>query len=102
MAHLFDTDSISGLLRRRPAPGYVEWLGRVPREDQFTSAVVVGELYKGAVRARTPERHPTAIDGRVLTAVTPLPYDVAVARVTGRCGRGWRSAARSWPMTISC
>lgn len=84
MAYLFDTDAVSEVLRRQPAPGYVEWLGRVPREEQFTSAIVVGDLYKGAFRARTPERHLTAIDERVLTAVTPLPYDVAVARVYGR------------------
>lgn len=82
-AYLFDTDAISEVLRRRPAPRYLEWLRRVPREDQFTSAVVVGELFKGAYRARDRERHLAAIDERVLSAVTPLPYDVAVARVYG-------------------
>ncbi len=48
MAFLFDTDAISEVLRRRPLPGYVRWLSGVPRAEQFTSAVVVGELFKGA------------------------------------------------------
>jgi predicted nucleic acid-binding protein len=47
MAFLFDADAISELLRRRPAPSYIEWLATIPREDQYTSAVVIGELYKG-------------------------------------------------------
>jgi len=51
MAFLFDTDAISELLRPRPATAYVAWIMKVAREEQFTSAVVVGELYKGAYRS---------------------------------------------------
>lgn len=84
MAYLFDTDAISELLRPRPLAPYVRWLSTVPREDQFTSAVTVGELYKGAYRSRQVERHLTNIEERILPAVTTLPYDVATARVFGR------------------
>jgi predicted nucleic acid-binding protein len=83
MAYLFDTDAISEVLRPRPLGGYVEWLARVPREEQFTSAVTVGELYKGAYRSPARERHLANIEGRVLPAVTVLPYDVATAQVFG-------------------
>lgn len=81
---LFDTDAISELLRPRPLPRYVEWLQTVRREDQYTSAVTVGELFKGAYWSRARERHLTSIEDRVLPAVTVLPYDVATARVFGR------------------
>lgn len=84
MAFLFDTDAISELLRPHPLPRYVEWLESVRREDQFTSAVTVGELFKGAYRSREKERHLKNIDERVLPAVTVLPYDVATARVFGQ------------------
>jgi len=84
MAFLFDTDAISELLRPRPATAYVEWIMRVAREEQFTSAVVIGELYKGAYRSRDRERHLTNIEQRVLPAVTVLPYDMAIAKVFGR------------------
>lgn len=83
MAFLFDTDAISELLRSRPLPSYVRWLGQIPREEQFTSAVVVGELYKGAYRSPARERHLANIERRVLPAMTVLPYDTASARVFG-------------------
>ncbi|MBT4497002.1 MAG: type II toxin-antitoxin system VapC family toxin [Gemmatimonadetes bacterium] len=84
MAFLFDTDAISELLRPRPLIGYIEWLQKRPREEQFTSSVVIGELYKGAYRSSARERHLDNIKKRVLPAVTVLPYDVATARVYGK------------------
>jgi hypothetical protein len=46
MAYLFDTDAISELLRPRPLSGYVRWLGQIPREAQYSSAVTLGELFR--------------------------------------------------------
>lgn len=97
MRYLFDTDAISELLRPRPLPTYVEWLREVPREDQFTSAVTVGELYKGAFRSAAKERHLANIEQRVLPAVTVLPYDVAVARVFGEIRADLETAGRILP-----
>ncbi|HKJ02851.1 MAG TPA: type II toxin-antitoxin system VapC family toxin [Longimicrobiales bacterium] len=84
MAYLFDTDAISELLRPRPLPPYLDWLKTIPREEQFTSAVTVGELFKGAYRSAARQRHLKNIEERVLPAVTALPYDVSVARVFGK------------------
>lgn len=84
MPFLFDTDAISKLLRPQPLSAYVDWLKDLPREEQFTSAVVVGELYKGAYRSQATDRHLNNIEKRVLTAVTVLPYDVATAKVFGQ------------------
>ena len=83
MAYLFDTDAVSEVLRSQPNPHYVEWLRTIPRDEQFTSAVVVGELYQGAFRSMNRERHLANIEQRVLPAVTVLPYHVAAARVFG-------------------
>ncbi len=88
MAFLFDTDAISEVLRRKPARPYLGWLASVPRAEQFTSAVVIGELYTGAFRSPDRERHLENIDTRVLQAVTVLPYDAAVARVFGEIQAG--------------
>jgi predicted nucleic acid-binding protein len=54
VAYLFYTDAISELLRPRPGRAYVGWLGTVPRRDPFTSAVTIGELFKGAYRRSRP------------------------------------------------
>ena len=84
MAYLFDTDAVSELLRPRPLRPYLDWLKSIPREDQFTSAVTIGELFKGAYRSSARERHLKNIEDRVLPAVTALPFDVSVARVFGK------------------
>ncbi len=83
MAFLFDTDAISELLRLKPHPRYLKWVKTIPREDQFTSAVCVGELFKGAFRSSAQDRHLKNIEERVLPAVTVLPFDIATARVFG-------------------
>ena len=67
--HPFDPDAISELLRPRPSPDYVEWLRGVPLEDQFTSAVVIGELYREASRSPARECHLANIRQRLLPAV---------------------------------
>ena len=84
MAYLFDTDAISEVLKKKPAAAYVRWLRRIPRADQYTSTVVVGELYKGAFRSEDVERHLGNIEKRVLPSVTVIPYDLAAARVYGQ------------------
>ena len=94
MAYLFDTDAISEVLKPRPAAGYVTWLAAIPREEQFTSAVVVGELYNGAFCSSAAARHLENVEKRVLPAVTVLSYDVAAARVYGQVRAQLESAGR--------
>jgi predicted nucleic acid-binding protein len=94
MPYLFDTDAISELLKPRPAKDYVRWLGGVPRQDQFTSAVVMGELYKGAFRSSAVARHLGNIERRVLPAVSVLSYDIEAARVYGQIRARLESAGR--------
>jgi predicted nucleic acid-binding protein len=84
MSFLFDTDAISEVLKKRPAPLYLQWIAQLARAEQFTSAVVIGEMYRGAFSSAEPLRHLENIESRVLTVVTVLPYDVAVARVYGQ------------------
>src|SRR4051794_4149051 len=84
MAFLFDTDAISELYRKRPSPRYLSWLGTVPRAEQFTSAVSLGELFRGAYRSTNTGKHLANIENLVLPTITVLPYDVAIARIFGQ------------------
>jgi predicted nucleic acid-binding protein len=84
VAFLFDTDAVSELLRPKPAVAYVRWLRSVPREDQFVSAITLGELYQGAYGSAAKDRHLENIETRIIPAVTILPFDVATAKVFGR------------------
>jgi predicted nucleic acid-binding protein len=83
MAFLFDTDAISEVFKRRPHPSYLRWLAMVPRAEQYTSAISIGELFRGAFGSSSPEKHLDNIESRLLPNITVLPYDVAVARVYG-------------------
>jgi predicted nucleic acid-binding protein len=94
MAYLFDTDAISELLKPRPAARYVRWLRAIPREEQYTSAVVVGELSQGAFRSSAAARHLENIEKRVLPSVTVLSYDAAAARVYGEIRARLEAAGR--------
>lgn len=97
MPYLFDTDAVSEVLRSRPLPEFVGWLAAVPREDQYTSAVVVGELYKGAFRSRARDHHLENIEERVLPSLTVLPYDTGAARVFGQIRAHLEESGRVLP-----
>jgi len=83
-AYLFHADAIAEALRSEPREAYLDWLRALPREAQFTSALSMAELYRGADASSDPQRHIRAIEERVLPAVTVLPFDVAVARRLGQ------------------
>ena len=84
MPYLFDTSALSEVLRPRPDAEFVSWLRDLPREEQFTSTIVVGELLAGALRSRAVEKWLGRIQQDILPAVTPLPFDLECAREYGR------------------
>lgn len=83
MSYLLDTNAISELFRPRPNPELVAWLGQLPREEQFTSTVVIAELYVAAFRADSAQKWLGRIEDAVLPAVTALPFDLSCAREAG-------------------
>ena len=83
MAYLFDTDAISESMRRAPLRDYTDWLATIPREDQFTSSVVMGELYKGAHRSNRRAILLQRIEEEILPRLTVLPYELEDAQVYG-------------------
>lgn len=94
MAFLFDTDALSEIFRKRPSPSYLEWLGTVPRSDQFASAISLGELYRGVYRLPSRNRWLERFDHHLLPAITVLPFDLEVARVYGRIRAELEAAGR--------
>ncbi len=81
MPYLLDTDTVSATLLPRPNLVVVRRLAAVPPDEQFTSAITVGELTYGAVR-----RVRTGLQERIqafLDSVPVLPFDSAAARRYG-------------------
>ncbi len=52
--YCFDTDVLSAVLRRDPPLKLVRRLARVPPEEQFTTAITLGELLYGAAKRGSP------------------------------------------------
>ena len=47
---IIDTNIFSEYLKERPNESVIAWMNSVPTEEQFTTAVCVGEVRKGLVR----------------------------------------------------
>jgi len=90
MPYLFDTDAISELFKKIPIRSYVDWVSGLKPKDQFTSSVVVGELFAGAYlldaegRRQEAEHHLRNLRERVIPALTIIPFDVSAADCYGR------------------
>lgn len=84
MPYLFDTNALSEIFRRRPNPELATWMKALPREEQFTSSIVVAELFLGACRSAVPARWLERLEDEILPAVTVIHFDTSCARVYGR------------------
>ena len=90
--YLLDTNVVSELRRVRPHGAVVAWIGGVPDERLFISAVTAGEIQAGieitreqdAAKARELEAW---LDG-VLASYGVLPMDAFVFREWGRLMHG--------------
>jgi predicted nucleic acid-binding protein len=81
--YLFDTDTLSELLRRAPSPHLVARLAQVPPEEQFTPAITVGEMAYGAHRSPKREHLLRQLDERVWPNVQVLSWDREAAETYG-------------------
>ena len=84
---LMDTTALSEPPRRDPAPGLLRFFDTTPSQLLFTSAIVVGELLKGA------EGHPDAVQRARLrrwVANEVLPqFEGRILAVSSEVGEQW-------------
>ena len=99
MTVLLDTNVVSELIRKSPAPAVAHWVSGHPLEDLFLSAVSQAELRYGAAILPAGRRRDTlflkieamlcdAFDDRV------LPFDSDAARAYGSIAAVRRSTGR--------
>jgi predicted nucleic acid-binding protein len=79
---VLDTDAISNLMKPRPSPTLLARLAKVPAHEQATTAITIGELAYGAIRAGRHELYERAMS--LLADVRVLPFDRHVAECYGR------------------
>lgn len=81
--YLFDTDTLSEVLKRAPSPRLLARLAEVPADQQFTSAITVGEMVYGAHRSPKREGLLRQLNARVWPNVRILPFDRSAAERYG-------------------
>ena len=90
--YLLDTNIVSELRRPKPHKGVLNWVGGVPADRLFLSAVTVGEIQAGIEITRErdvakAEELASWLD-RVVAGYGVLPMDAAVFREWARLKHG--------------
>jgi len=81
---IFDTDSISQIIRKQPSLSFIRRLSGISPEHQFTTTITVGELIYGAYKSNRPEYFIEKLDSIVWPNISILPFDEDAARIYGK------------------
>jgi len=69
--YLFDTDTMSNVLKKVPSEYLLSKLKQLKKELQYTSAINVSEIYYGAYRSEYRQRIVTAFENKVFPSRHP-------------------------------
>ncbi|MDP2682368.1 MAG: type II toxin-antitoxin system VapC family toxin [Deltaproteobacteria bacterium] len=82
---LFDTDTISHIIKKNPPSLLVSKIAEVPPEQQFTTAINVGEMVYGACKKGLSADHfLEKLSKQVLPNINILTFDKASAYIYGK------------------
>ena len=81
--YLFDTDTLSNVLRKEPSPALLVRLASVPLENQFTTTITVGEMVYGAHRSSRRDDLLRQFDERLWPTMQILTFDRGAAETYG-------------------
>jgi len=80
---LFDTDTLSNVVKRKPSGRLLQKLEETPIAFQYTSSINVGEIYYGANRSSRKVQILKAFEELVFPNVNILPFDRQSGQVFG-------------------
>jgi tRNA(fMet)-specific endonuclease VapC len=82
--YLFDTDSLSNILKKNPSALLIEKLMTLPGELQFTTSINISEIYFGAYRSVNRKKILQAYEKKVFPNLNILPFDTGSGKIYGR------------------
>ena len=82
--YLFDTDSISQIIRQQPNLSFIKRLASISPDDQFTTTITVGEMVYGAYKSNRPSYFLERLDRLVWPNINILSFDEAAAKTCGK------------------
>ena len=81
---IFDTDSLSNILKKTPSPPLLQKLEALPEHLQFTTSINISEIYYGAHRSRNRKKILKAFEESVFPNLNILPFDTESGKIHGR------------------
>jgi len=79
LSYLLDTDIVSNTIKKQPSAALLDRLAAVPRAEQFTSVITLGEMWYGALCSPNAERIRNRIETDVLPRLNVVDFDVDAA-----------------------
>ena len=80
---IFDTDIYTNVIRKTPSKKLIDRLKEVPRRDQFTTAITIGEVFYGITKSSNKLRLLKLFETVLLPRATILPFDFLAAKKYG-------------------
>ena len=80
---IFDTDIYTNVMRKIPSEKLLNRLKKLPRPDQITTTITIGEVYYGVMKASNRTRLPKLFEDVLLPRATILPFDFSAAKKYG-------------------
>ena len=82
--YLFDTDTITNIVKPRPSVNLLCRLEKISRNQQFISTITILEIVYGAEKSQRPEFHLKNLETILLPAVNIVSFDTKAAYICGR------------------
>jgi len=80
---IFDTDIYTNVMKKIPSKKLIDRLKKVPRKDQFTTAITIGEVFYGIMKSSNMLRLLKLFEAILLPRVTILPFDFLAGKKYG-------------------
>ena len=97
---LFDTDTVSEILKRTPSPGLLAKLATMRSEDQFTTFITIGELVYGVHWSNRKEYLLRQFEKRLWPMVHILPFDSSAAEASVAFAPNWSEPGHPWQSRV--
>jgi len=81
--YLFDTDTLSNIVKRKPSEHLLFRLRDLPISLQYTTSINVGEIYYGACRTQRSDQIIKAFEVYVFPNITILSFDKKSGKTFG-------------------
>jgi tRNA(fMet)-specific endonuclease VapC len=81
---LFDTDTITNIVKPKPSANLLRRLKNVHQTQQYISTITISEIVFGAEKSPRPEYHLKNLEKILLPAVNIIGFDAKAAYICGR------------------